>query len=109
MLKAVWPGCQTPGISGVGIPLAVVVSGRRGGRVVRGLVHSHLRWPEIVGKHLPIYGQGVTEEDRVMIPAWSRMKSGVGGGRKFVAGGVTGGIVGVKGREMVAGGRVVVQ
>jgi len=57
--KAVWRGCQTPGISGVGIPSAVVVSGRMGGRVVRGLVHSHLRWPEVVGKHLPIYGQGV--------------------------------------------------
>ena len=59
MLKAVWHGCQTPGISGVGIPSVVVVSGRRGGRVVKGLVHSRLRWPEVVGKHLPIYGQGV--------------------------------------------------
>ena len=44
-----------------------------------------------------------------MMPALSRMKSGGVGGGEFVAGGAAGGEVGVRGREMGAGGRVVIQ
>jgi len=61
------------------------------GRVVRGQVVNHLRWPEVVSEHLPICGQGVAGEDWVMMPAWSRTWSGVGRCRKFMAGGGTGG------------------